>query len=431
LINGISLPPEVQMKYYDAWGDQYTYPHYAVGWAWALDTPFKWTKQIPSFFGGTRNGMCVSWPGHITDVGGIRSQFAHVIDVVPTILEAAGISAPDTVDGIRQKPIEGVSFAYTFPKEGANAPTRHTTQYFEMFGVQGFYDNGWMLSAVPERPPWVTLGKVTQDAAHAYKFQLYDVTHDWSQYTDVAAQHPDKVKELHDRMFEDFKKFGVFPLDASAATRLLTPKPSLVAGRKVFTYSGPMTGIPDSTAPNLLNTSYTITADIEVPGDGADGIIVKDGGRFGGYGLYLLKGKPVFTWNLLDLKRVKWQGTDALTPGRHTLEYDFKYDGLGFGTIAFNNLSGIGQSGTGTFKVDGRVVSTQKMDKTIPAGLPIDESFDIGSSTGTPVDDQDYQIPFAFTGKIHKLTFAVDPPHLTPQDIQKLKESAMEAEDAK
>lgn len=432
LANGIILPVEDQLKFYDLWGGEYTYPHYAVGWAWALDTPFKWTKQIPSFFGGTRNGMAISWPGHIKDAGGIRSQFSHTIDVVPTILEATGISAPDTVDGIKQKPIEGVGLAYTFDTANANAPTRHHTQYFEMAGVQGLYHDGWMLSAVPQRAPWQTLGAVTQDPAHAYKFELYDVTHDWSQDTDVSAQYPDKVKELHDLMFDEFKKYQVFPLDASAATRLLTPRPSLVAGRRVFNYSGqPVVGIPDGTAPNLLNTSYTITADINVPDGGAEGVIVKDGGRFGGWGLYLLKGKPVFCWNLLDLKRVKWEGPDALAPGHHTLEYDFKYDGLGNGTLLFNNLSGIGRSGTGTFKVDGQVVSTQTMDRTIPALLPIDETFDIGSATGTPVDDKDYQIPFAFTGKINKLTFSIAPPQLTPEDIQKLKDAEMHAQDAK
>ncbi len=434
LINGIVLPAAEQLKAYDLWGTQYTYPHYAVGWAWALDTPFKWTKQIPSFFGGTRNGMAISWPGHIKDTGGIRTQFSHIIDIVPTILEAAHINAPEYVDGIKQKPIEGTSMDYTFDPAagGPNAPTRHHTQYFEMFGVQGLYHDGWMLSAVPERPPWELLVQVTQDPAHAFKFELYDVTHDWSQDTDVSAQHPDKVKEMHDMMFNEFKKYQVFPLDASAASRYLTPRPSVVAGRRLFNYSGePVTGIPNGTAPYLLNTSYTITADINVPDGGAEGVIVKDGGRFGGYGFYLLKGKPVFCWNLLDLKRVKWEGPDALTPGHHTLIYDFKYDGLGPGTLLFNNLSGIGRSGTGTLKVDGQVVSTQKMERTIPNGLPIDETFDIGSATGTPVDDKDYQVPFAFTGKISKLTFAIEPPQLTPEDIQKLKDAEMKAQDAK
>jgi arylsulfatase A-like enzyme len=432
LINGIIMPVADQLKFYDVWGSEYTYTHYAVGWAWALDTPFKWTKQIPSFFGGTRNGMAISWPGHITDAGGIRSQFCHANDIVPTLLEATGIPAPDTVDGIKQKPIEGTSLAYTFDKLNADAPTRHHTQYFEMLGVQGLYRDGWMLSAVPQRTPWAALGPVTQDPANAYKFELYDVRNDWTQNHDVAAQHPDKVNELHKLMFDEFKKYGVFPLDASAATRMVTPRPSLTAGRRVFTYSGePVVGIPDSTAPSLLNTSYTITADITVPEGGAEGVIVKDGGRFGGWGLYLLKGKPVFTWNLLDLKRVKWQGPDALPPGKHTLEYDFKYDGLGFVTLAFNSVSGLGRPGTATFKVDGNVVSTQTMEKTIPVGLPIDETFDIGSATGTPVDDNDYKIPFPFTGKINNLTFKVAPPQLTPEDVKKLKEAEAKAADAR
>lgn len=432
LINGISMPVADQLKYYDVWGSEYTYTHYAVGWAWAFDTPYKWTKQIPSFFGGTRNGVAISWPGHISDVGGIRSQFSHVTDILPTVLELTGISAPNEVDGIQQKPIEGVSLAYTFDKANANAPTRHNTQYFEMMGVQGLYRDGWMLSAVPTRAPWDTVGQVTQDPAHSYKFQLFDIAHDWTQNNDVSAANPEKVAELKKLMFEEFKKYQVFPLDATAATRLVTPRPSLIAGRRVFNYSGePVVGIPDSTAPSLIGTSYTITADINVPDGGAQGVIVKDGGRFGGYGLYLLKGKPVFTWNLLGLARVKWEGTNALAPGKHTVEYDFKYDGLGFATLAFNNISGLGRSGTGTFKVDGQVVSTKTMEKTIPIGLPIDETFDIGSATGTPVDDQDYQVPFTFTGTINKLTFTVEPPKLTPQDIQKLQEGQAAAQDAK
>ena len=181
-----------------------------------------------------------------------------------------------------------------------------------------------------------------------------------------------------------------------------------------------MTGLPDNAAPNLLNTSYTITANIEVPPGGAEGAIVSEGGRFGGYGLYLLKGKPVFTWNLLDLKRVKWEGPDVLAPGKHTIVFDFKYDGLGFATLAFNSTSGLGHSSTGTLTIDGKVVSTQKMERSIPIMLPIDETFDIGAKTGTPVDDRDYQVPFAFTGKIDKLTFTVEPPKLTPEDEKKL-----------
>jgi arylsulfatase A-like enzyme len=429
--NGVELPVKDQMKFYDAWGTQFAYNHFAVPWAWAFDTPYKWTKQIPSFFGGTRQGMAISWPGHITDKGGIRWQFHHVIDIAPTILEATGIPAPVMVDGVAQKPIEGVSMMYTFDKANADAPTPHKTQYFEMMGVQGLYNDGWMLSAVPVRPPWQLVGTAIQDPASAYKFELYDVRHDWTQYSDVAAQNPQKVKEMTDLMFAEFAKYQVLPLDASVATRMVTPRPSLNGGRTVFTYTGePIAGLPRGTGPDLLNTSYTITADIDAPQGGAEGMIVTRGGRFGGYGLYLLKGKPVFTWNLLDLKRVKWQAPEALSPGKHTLVYDFKYDGLGFATLAFNNISGLGRSGTGTLSVDGKVVSTQKLEHTVPLTLPWDETFDIGSDTGTPVDDGDYQVPFAFNGKIDKLTISVAPPVLTDADRKKLMDAEKATQDA-
>jgi arylsulfatase A-like enzyme len=429
--NGVELPVAEQMKFYELWGSEYAYNHMAVPWAWAFDTPYKWTKQIPSFFGGTRQGMAISWSGHITDKGGIRNQFHHVIDVVPTILEVTGIPAPVMVDGIGQKPIEGISMAYTFDKANAEAPSRHKVQYFEMMGVQGLYNDGWMLSGVPTRPPWDLLGKTILDPASAYKFELYDVRHDWTQYTDVAAANPRKVKEMTDLMFGEFAKYQVLPLDASVATRLAAPRPNLTAGRKVFTYSGePISGIPYSAAPSTLNTSYTITADIDVPQGGAEGMIVTDGGRFGGYAMYLLKSKPVFTWNLLDLKRVKWVAPEALAPGRHTIVYDFKYDGLGFATLAFNNMSGIGHPGTGTLTVDGDVVATHMLERTIPLTLPWDETFDIGSDTGTPVDDQDYQVPFKFTGKINKLTVSVAPPVLTPDDVKKLSDAFRAAQDA-
>jgi len=235
---------------------------------------------------------------------------------------------------------------------------------------------------------------------------------------------------MRDLMFAEFGKYQVLPLDASMATRMVTPRPSLSAGRSVFTYSGkPVTGIPRGTAPSVLNTSYTITAEIDVPQGGAEGMIVTDGGRFGGYGLYLLKGKPVFLWNLLDLRRARWEGKEALSPGKHSLEFDFKYEGLGFGTLAFNNVSGLGRPGTGTFKVDGKTIAIQKLDHTVPLTLPWDETFDIGSDTGTTVDDSDYQVPFKFTGKINKLMIAIDPPKLTPEDKKRLREATESAAD--
>ncbi len=422
-IQGVETPVEDQLKFfYDVWGSDRTYNHMAVPWTWAFDTPFSWTKQIASHFGGTRQGMCVSWPGHIKDVGGIRWQFHHVIDVVPTILEAAGIRAPEVVDGIKQAPIEGVSFAYTFDKANANKPSTHKTQYFEMMGDHAIYHEGWIASTKVIRPPWVTVGAVNQDPFNNVTWELYDLTKDWTQAEDVAAKYPAKVKEMKAIFATEARKYEVLPLDTTVATRLAAPRPNIAAGRSVFTYTAPLTGIPQGDSPLLLGTSYTITADIEVPAGGAEGVLLTSGGRFGGYGFYLLKGKPVFNWNMVGLKHIRWEGPDALAPGKHTLEFDFKYDGLGFGTLAFNNMSGLGRGGTGTLKVDGKEVTTQKMERTIPLILQWDETFDIGSDTGTPVDDEDYQVPFKFTGKLNKLAVKIDRPQLSPADIKKLEE---------
>src|SRR5213594_2118425 len=430
--NGVELPVAEQMKFYDAWGSDKTYSHMAVGWTWAFDTPFKWTKQIAAYFGGTRQGMAISWPARIKDKGGIRNQFHHVIDIVPTLLEATGIPAPVMVDGIAQKPIEGVSMAYTFDRANASAPTTHRTQYFEMFGLRALYHDGWMLSTVPLRAPWELLGKTITDPANAYQWELYDVAKDWTQNNNVAAADPEKMKEMQQLLWVELAKYNVLPLDASVATRMVAPRPNLTAGRTTFTYSGEtVTGIPHGDAPNLLNTSYTITAEVDIRQGGAEGMIQTNGGRFGGYGFYLLKGKPVFVWNLLDLKRTRWEGAEVLSPGKHTLEFDFQYNGLGFATLAFNNISGIGQGGTGVLKVDGKAVSTQKMDRTVPLTLQWDETFDIGADTGTPVDDNDYQIPFTFTGRINRLTIKIEPPKLTSTDEQKLKEAVAHAGDAR
>jgi hypothetical protein len=404
----------------------------AVAWTWAFDTPFKWTKQIPSFFGGTRQGMPISWPGHITDVGGIRNQFAHVVDIVPTLLEVTGIPAPVMVDGVAQKPMDGVSLAYTFDKANADAPSRHHTQYFEMMGVRGLYHDGWMLSTVPKRAPWVLLGPAILDPANAYEWELYDVSKDWTQNDNVADKYPNKLKEMQQLLWTELQKNNALPLDASVATRLVAPRPNVTAGRTEFTYSGEtVTGIPHGDAPSLLNTSYAITAEVEIPEGGAEGMIHTNGGRFGGYGLYLLKGKPVFLWNLLDVERTRWEAPEALSPGKHTIAFDFKYDGLGFATLAFNNMSGIGKGGIGTLKVDGEVVAEHRMERTVPLILQWDETFDIGADTGTTVDDKDYQVPFTFTGKLDKLTISLDRPPLTPEDIKKLEEAQKSAADAK
>lgn len=425
--NGLNkLSAEVQLKWYDVWGTEQTYNHMSAGWSWAFDTPFDWFKQNASRLGGINQNMVVSWPARIKDKGGLREQFVHVIDVVPTILEAAGINAPEVVDGIKQKPIEGTSFIYTFDAKNAKVASRHSTQYFEMMGQWALYKDGWMLSTKVNRAPWEAFGPANPDPLNNPVFQLYNLNADFSQSTDIAAKNADKVKEMRAQFLGEAKKYRVFPMDASVAARIVAPRPNITAGRTEFVYTQPMVGLPQGDSPLLLNTSYTVTADIEVPQAGAEGMILTSGGRFGGYGFYLLNGKPVWLWNLVDLKRVKWEGADTLAPGKHMVEFEFKYDGLGPGTLAFNNFSGVGASGTGTLKVDGKVVDTKKMEKTLPMILQWDESFDIGSDTLTGVNDADYKPPFALTAKLNKLTLKLDRPKLSPEDIKKF-EGAMRA----
>jgi arylsulfatase A-like enzyme len=421
--NAVNVPVDVQLKeFYDVWGSDETYNHMAVPWAWAFDAPFSWTKQVASHFGGVRQGMALSWPKVITDKGGIRHQFHHVIDIVPTILEATGIRAPDVVDGIKQRPIEGVSMVYTFAAKNANAPSTHTTQYFEMMCDHAIYHDGWIASTKVMRPPWNLQSGLGLDPAK-YPWELYDVTKDWTQTEDVAARYPEKLKELQAVFWKEAQKYQVLPLDSSVATRLIAPRPSITAGRNLFIWTAPLTGTPNGDAPSVLNASYKFTAEIEIPQGGGDGMLITQGGRFGGYGFYVSKGKPVFLWNLVDLKRVRWESPEALSPGKHVLEFDFKYDGLGVGTLAYNSMSGVGRGGTGVLKVDGKAVATRKMESTLPFTLAWDENLDVGSDTGTPVNDADYQTPFAFTGRIEKITLSIDRPQLSPADIQKLQDA--------
>jgi arylsulfatase A-like enzyme len=422
--NGINMMPVAdQMKWYDVWGTEQTYNHMSAGWSWAFDTPFTWFKQNASKLGGIRQCMCISWPSHIKDVGALRDQFMHVIDVVPTLLEVCGIPAPDTVDGIKQAPIEGNSFAYTFDEKNAKEASRHKTQYFEMFGQWALYHEGWLLNTQVNRAPWEVMGAANPDPLNNQVLELYDLNKDFSQSQNLADKNPDKVKALKQMFIAEAKKYQVFPMDASVGARIVAPRPNITAGRTEFVYTRPMTGLPQGDSPMLLDASYTITADITVPEGGAEGMILTSGGRFAGYGFYLLKGKPVFLWNMIDLKRVKWEGPDALAPGKHILEFDFKYDGLGIGTLAFNNMSGLGRPGTGTLKVDGKAVQTITMPKTLPMILQWDESFDIGSDTLTGVNDADYKPPFPLTAKLNKLTIKVDRPQLSPEDIKKLEEA--------
>ena len=427
-VQGVHLPVEAQMKYYDVWGSDKTYPHMSVGWTWAFGTPFSWTKMVSSHFGGTKQGMTISWPEVIKDKGGIRYQFHHVIDIVPTILEAIGIDAPAEVDGIKQTEMDGVSMAYTFDKKHADAPSTRKTQYFEMAGDHAIYHDGWILSSKVMRVPWDNSGTADKHPEN-WPWELYDLSKDWTQYNDVSSKYPEKVKELEKLFWAEAERNQVLPMDSTTFTRSLLPRPNLSAGRTVFTYAGEVTGTPNGNAPNVLASSYNIKAEVEIPEGGAEGMLVTHGGRFAGYGFYLLKGKPIYTWNILGFKHVKWEGQEALSPGKHTLEFDFKYDGLGRETLQYGSPSGLGRSGTGYLKVDGKVVAEKKMEKTIPMLLQWDENFDVGADTGSPVDDGDYHTPFRFTGTIHKLTLTIDRPKLSPEDIRKLK-TAMHANPA-
>ncbi len=405
--NGIlDIPIEDQLKYYDVWGSDKTYPHMAVGWSWAFDTPFKWTKQIASHFGGTRQGMVMSWPGHIEDVGGVRNQFHHIIDIVPTILEATGVKAPEMVDGVKQKPIEGVSMEYTWPKANADAPTTHHTQYFEMIANRGIYHDGWYANTTPPHGPWILNAPLPSPTD--YKWELYDLTKDYSQADDLAAAMPDKLKEMQALWQEEAVKYNVLPLDNRSFARAVEPRPSATAGRTEFSYTGVNPGIAVANAPNILGKSYKMTAEVEVPEGGGDGVIATLGGRWGGWGFYLLKGKPVFNYNMLTLAQYQWVGADALTPGKHSIVFDYTYDG-----------PGVAKGGSGELSVDGKVVATGKQANSIAFLQVADETFDVGLDTRTEINGKDYQVPFAFTGTIDKLTIDLGPSQLEAADQEK------------
>jgi arylsulfatase len=404
--NGVAVPVKDQLLWYPFWGSERTFPHFAAPWAWAMDTPFKWMKQVASHFGGTAQGVAMSWPGHITDLGGIRRQFHHVVDIVPTILDAASIPQPDTINGIKQRPMDGVSLAYTWDKGNANTASHRTTQYFEMLGNRAIYHEGWVAATTPATLPWELSTKSPPDVITGYNWELYNVAVDPTESEDLAQKMPGKLKEMQDLFYAEARKHDVLPLDNSTLARWNTPRPSLTAGRTVFTYSGEPLSVPKSGAPDILNKSYKITADVEIPEGGAEGMIVTQGGRFGGYGLFLSKGefgfdrgKVVFLYNLLDLKRTAWEGPE-LRPGKHSIVFDFKSDG-----------PGLGKGGTGVLYVDGREVAKNSLEHTAPITFPEDETFDIGQDTRTPLAllEYRYDVPFKFTGKIEKLTINLEP----------------------
>jgi arylsulfatase A-like enzyme len=407
VFNGIPEDFNTVKAHMDDLGGPMTFNHYPVGWAHAMDTPFQWTKQIASHFGGTRNGMVISWPARIKDKGGIRTQFSSVIDIYPTILEAVGVPSPSVINGVPQKPVEGFSLVYTF--DNPSAKSVHRTQYFEMFGNRAIYNDGWVAATTPPVLPWDVTGKTPP--VDEYKWELYNVDKDFSEANDLASQEPKKLRELQDLFWAEAGKYNVLPLDNSRVERFdVSIRPSLTRGRTVFTYYPGMVRIPEGTAPDFKNKSYSIAADVDIPAGGAEGMMLTQGGRFNGLGLYLLKDKPVFYYNLTGVDRTTVAGNDALTPGKHSIILNFKYDG-----------GGIGKGGTATLTVDGQKVAEQRIMRTIPFRVSADETLDIGEDTGTPVSE-DYHVPFKFTGMLNKVVVTLGEAALSPQDQQLLDE---------
>jgi arylsulfatase A-like enzyme len=420
---GGNLEPEslaFKLSMMDQLGSDRTYNHYPVGWAHAMDTPFQWTKQVASHFGGTRNGIAISWPNRIKARGETRSQFQHVTDIVPTILEAVGIQAPLIFNGTPQKPMEGVSMVSTF--DDATAPTRHTTQYFEITANRGLYHDGWMASTTPLRLPWVVTG--AEPDPDEFPWELYNVKEDFSQSKNLAKENPRKLQDLQALFLIEATKHNVLPIDSSFADRANPSlRPGFNTGRTRFTYYPGMIRIPEANAPDIKNKSFRVTAEAEIPDNRAlalggsqagDGVIVTQGGRFGGWGLFVLDGTPMFAYAFSNQDGAKYAdqsksktriaGTDKLTPGKHVIAFAFTYDG-----------GGIGKGGQGTLSVDGKKVAEGRIEKTIPFRFSLDESFDVGQDTGTPViDEYDAKMPFKFSGTLKKVEFELDSDKLTP-----------------
>ena len=409
-----SLPYLLSMI--DELGGPLTYNHYPVGWAHAMDAPMQWTKQVASHFGGSRNGMVISWPARIKDRGSLRSQFCHVIDIVPTVYEAAGITPPTVMDGVQQKPLEGVSLVYTF--DNANAPTRHSTQYFELVGNRAIYKDGWMASTTPLRLPWVTIG--FEPNPDDFKWELYNINEDFSQANNLAEKNPNKLKELQDAFDVEAKKYNVYPLDSSFASRADPAiRPSLTRGRTEFTYYQGMVRIPEGSAPNFKNKSWAIAAEVTVPDNLANGVLATIGGRFGGWALLMEGGKPEFVYALSNQPEHKfWIASNQPIPaGNHVVRFEFKYDG-----------GGIGKGATGTLFVDGTAVAEGRIAQTVGVRFSLDETFDVGSDMGTPVvEDYLDKMPFAFTGTLKKFVVVLEPENLTPEERKRLLEEEARA----
>ncbi len=387
-LSGIQTPLEENLKRLDEIGDPNTEPHYPVGWAWSGNAPFQWVKQVASHFGGTRNPMVVTWPERIKDKGGIRTQFTHVIDVVPTILDASGIPAPETVDGVEQKPMDGVSFLSTFDDPAAK-PVRER-QYFEVFSNRAIYDKGWIATA-QHTFPW------RQDYAPGNwendRWELYNIDEDFSEANDLAAQYPEKLAELKALFDEEAAKNHVYPLDDRGVGRLISPKPSAGGSdpnRTHFTYHAGAVRLAETAAPNFKNRSHTISADILMPEQGGEGVILAMGGRSAGFALYVRDGKLVYEYNWFDDERTVITSSEPLPAGESKVRFEFAYDG-----------GEPGSGGTGTLFVNDKQVGEGRIDATVPARFGID-TFGIGMDTGSPVSNT-YKPPFAFNGQIEKV----------------------------
>jgi Sulfatase len=399
------------LKHYDDLGGPNSYPHYAAGWAVAGDAPFTWTKQVAGTYGGCRNPLVVHWRNGIKAKGEVRSQWHHVIDIAPTVLEAAGLPEPKVVNTTPQTPIEGVSMVYTFAD--AKAKDRHKTQYFEIFGNRGVYHDGWLAHTV-HRAAW------EYQARHPFledKWELYHVDEDFSSANDLAARNPAKLKELQDLFLKEAAKYQVLPLDDRLTERFnaaLVGRPDLMAGRTSLTVYGGMIGMTENVFINCKNRSHTVTADVTIPRGGANGVILSQAGRFGGWSLYLKDGKPMYAYNFLGLKTYKVAAAEALPAGTATLRLEFAYDG-----------PGLGKGGTGTLLVNGKKVAEGKIERTQGTMFSADEGADVGQDGETPVTADYKEGDNKFTGKIHKVVVEVGPVRLAAADLEDLRKAAL------